>query len=195
MGGCLAEVKKEALCKPLRWTSFRLANWPEARQTQGADLGGSCHCPVASSQLPCHYLCTALSFPQGSATVPAQRSSFFLIKKQLMGALLPDSCLLPLLGPAHEALPWDVATVMSTPHLGSSSPHFPKSSPVTAGPRPRTWGRELGMWVQEDAPCLHLCDKASGLLYTPSLRCNQVGFLSLFPGGEGRVRAKSEDEN
>lgn len=115
--GCLAEVKKEALCTLLRWMNCRLANWPEARQPQGADLGASCHYPVARSQLPCHCLCTALSFPQGSAAVPAQRSSSFLIKKQLMGTLLPDSYLLPLLGPALKALPWDVATVMSTPHL------------------------------------------------------------------------------
>lgn len=54
--------------------SCRLANWPETRQPNGAGLGASCHYPVASSQLPGHYLCTAFFFPQGSTSVPAQQS-------------------------------------------------------------------------------------------------------------------------
>lgn len=102
MEGCLKEVKKETLCMPLKWSSCRLAKWPEARQPQGAGLGASCHNPVASSQYLGHHLCTASSFPQGSA---CSALSSFLLKKALTVALLPESCLLPLLGPALKTPP------------------------------------------------------------------------------------------
>lgn len=72
------------------------------------------------------------------------------------------------------------------PTYDHPAPHFPKSSPVTAGPR-------LGKWVQEDVPCLHLCGKASGLS-TPLLS-DVTRWVSYPSSREGRVRAKSEDEN
>lgn len=114
MEGCLAEVRKEATDTD-ELQAGQLARDKTAKRGRSRSFLSLPHCLFpAPLPLPLH----SLFFPQGLTSVPAQKSPApSWSRSSLWGPCRQTHACCPLLGPTRKALPWDVVSVRSTPHL------------------------------------------------------------------------------